>query len=144
MGRKAPDATQLELTIRFANGGTVTAEDIDLIEAVRRARSILAASKATGVSYRKCWLTVDALNRCFETPVFETFPGRRGGGTALTDFGARLVALYRSVERRAGNAAAPALAELTSALDPDYRSRATSGAEAGRAAQPRPSRWQRS
>ncbi|WP_425283201.1 hypothetical protein [Methyloceanibacter methanicus] len=49
MGRKAPDATQLELTIRFANGGTVTAEDIDLIEAVRRARSILAASKATGV-----------------------------------------------------------------------------------------------
>ncbi|WP_108683064.1 winged helix-turn-helix domain-containing protein [Methyloceanibacter sp. wino2] len=144
MGRAAPGSAHMEITIRFANGGTVTAEDIDLIEAVRRARSILGASKATGVSYRKCWLTVDALNRCFETPVFETFPGRRGGGAALTDFGARLVALYRSVERRAGNAAAPSLAELTAALDPDYQPRATSGAAAGRVAQPRPSRWQQS
>jgi molybdate transport repressor ModE-like protein len=56
--------------VSFANGGSLTPEDLALIEAIRSERSILAASRATGVSYRKCWLMVDALNRTFETPVF--------------------------------------------------------------------------
>ena len=85
------------MIVRFANGGRLTLEDLALIDAIRAERSILAASRATGVSYRKCWLMVDALNRTFETPVFATFPGRRGGGAQLTDFGERLVAPSRSM-----------------------------------------------
>ena len=71
-------ASRLDVTVRFANGGSLTPEVIALIDAIRASRSILGASRATGVSYRKCWLMVDALNRTFETPVFATFPGRRG------------------------------------------------------------------
>ena len=95
----AAEDSKVEVTVRFANGGRLTLEDLALIEAIRAERSILAASRATGVSYRKCWLMVDALNRTFETPVFATFPGRRGGGAQLTHFGERLVALYRSRRR---------------------------------------------
>jgi len=137
-------ASHIELVVRFGNGGRLTAEDLALIDAIRKQRSILAASRATGVSYRKCWLMVDALNRIFETPVLATHPGRRGGGAELTPFGERVVALYRSMARRSRNAAAPAIAELTASLDPDYQARAS--AEASEQPEPlsRPSRWRRS
>jgi molybdate transport system regulatory protein len=134
----------MDLIIRFANGGSLMPEDIALIEAIRAESSILAASRATGVSYRKCWLMVDALNRTFETPVFATFPGRRGSGAELTDFGERLVALYRSMERRSRSASAQGLAELTASLDPSYRPRASGEVQEGDQAQPRLSRLRRS
>jgi molybdate transport system regulatory protein len=134
----------MDLIVRFANGGSLTPEDIALIDAIRAERSILGASRATGVSYRKCWLTVDALNRTFETPVFATFPGRRGSGAELTDFGERLVALYRSMERRARSASAQGFAELTASLDPSYRPRASGEVREAGQAEPRLSRLRRS
>lgn len=136
--------SRLDVVVSFANGGSLTPDDIALIDAIRAERSILGASRATGVSYRKCWLMVDALNRTFETPVFATFPGRRGSGAELTDFGARLVALYRSMERRARSSSAQGLAELTASLDPAYRPRANAEAQEGDQAEPRPFRSRRS
>jgi molybdate transport system regulatory protein len=122
------NVSSVEVIVRFGNGGRLAAEDMALIEAIRKHRSILAASRATGVSYRKCWLTVDALNRMFETPVFATYPGRRGGGAELTLFGQRVLALCRSMERRTRSATAQAVAELTASLDPDYQARASAAA----------------
>ncbi len=87
---------------------------------------------------------VDAMNRTFETPVFATFPGRRGSGAELTDFGARLVALYRSMERRARSASAQGLAELTASLNPSYRPRASGEAQEADQPEPRLSRGRRS
>lgn len=117
--------SDVELIVRFANGGRLTAGDLALIEAIRKQRSILAASRVTGVSYRKCWLMVDALNRTFETVVVATHPGRRGGGAELTTFGERVVALYKSMERRTTRATAQAVMELTASLDPAYQARAS-------------------
>jgi molybdate transport system regulatory protein len=141
---KGTKPSSVELIVRFGNGGRLTMEDLALIEAIRKERSILGASRVTGVSYRKCWLTVDALNRTFETAVFATHPGRRGGGADLTPFGERLVALYRSMERRSRTATAQAVAELTASLNPVYQARAS--AEVAEWPQPRskPSRWRRS
>jgi len=70
------------------------------------------------MSDRRVWLLVDAVNRAFEEPAVVTHPGRRDGGAELTPFGARLVALYRTVERRAAEASAGALAELAAARVP--------------------------
>ena len=140
----ASQPSKIEVMVSFANGGSLTPEDLALIEAIRSERSILAASRATGVSYRKCWLMVDALNRTFETPVFATFPGRRGAGAQLTDFGERLVALYRSMERRSRSASAQSLAELNASLNRSYRPPASGGAGEDVAPQPRLSRWRRS
>jgi molybdate transport system regulatory protein len=138
------EAAQIALTISFGNGGRLTPEDLLLIETIRRERSILGAARTTGISYRKCWLMVDALNRTFETPVFETHPGRRGGGAEITVFGERLIALYRSMERRTRTATAAALGELNEAIDPDYQPRASGAAEAAPKAEPRRVRSRRS
>ncbi|NVO15176.1 MAG: LysR family transcriptional regulator [Rhodoplanes sp.] len=139
----APTVTAIELRLAFGNGGSLDPEDIRLLETIRRVRSILGASRALGTSYRKCWLMVDALNHTFETAVVDTFPGRRGGGAALTVFGERLIALYRSLERQARKSGAGTLAELTAALDPDFEPRASGAGSADPTAEPPRSRSQR-
>ena len=136
--------SRVELIVHFGNGGRLTVEDLALIEAIRKERSILGASRATGVSYRKCWLMVDALNRTFEDAVFATHPGRRGGGADLTRFGERLIALYRSMERRTRTATAQAVAEFTASLDPAYQARASAEAAEWPLPRSQPARWQRS
>ncbi|WP_407159055.1 winged helix-turn-helix domain-containing protein [Bradyrhizobium sp. STM 3557] len=135
--------TKIELAIQFNNGGRLKPEDLQLIETIRKERSILGAARASGISYRKCWLMVDALNRTFESPVFETHPGRRGGGAEITPFGERLIALYRSMERRTRAATTAALAELEHATDPEYRKRASGAAEAAPKPEPRQGRSRR-
>ncbi len=117
MLKSTPEAARVTIHLQLPNGGSFTPEDLSLIDAIRIQRSIIGASRALGLSYRKCWLVVDALNRTFESPVVATFPGRRGGGAEITSFGERLVALYRSIERHAGNSARKSLDELTLSLD---------------------------
>jgi len=144
MAAKEKEGSMIELTVHFANGGRLTAEEVALVEAIRRERSILGASRATGVSYRKCWLIVDALNRTFEMPIFATYPGRKGGGAELTPFGERVIALYRSMERRCASATKPAIVELTASLDRDYQARASLEGAERRQSPPQSGRWRRS
>ena len=107
----------LAITLAMPNGARLGPEDVALLEAIRRVRSITGAAKAVGISYRKAWLMVDAIGRAFESAAVETHPGRREGGAELSVFGERLIALYRSVERRAASASAAALGELVAGLD---------------------------
>ncbi len=117
MGKDSQRSAHVAVEIQLPNGGSFGPEDLALIEAIRSVRSIIGASRALGLSYRKCWLGVDALNRTFENPVVATYPGRRGSGAEITAFGERLVALYRSIERHADTSAKPSLTELTGCLD---------------------------
>lgn len=117
MGKELPQTAHVAVEIQLPNGGSFGPEDIALIDAIRSVRSIIGASRALGLSYRKCWLGVDALNRMFESPIVATYPGRRGGGAEITAFGERLVALYRSIERHADVSARKSLDELTASLD---------------------------
>ncbi len=117
-------SARVAIEINLPNGGSFGAQDLALIEAIRSVRSIIGASRFLGLSYRKCWLDVDALNRMFESPVVATFPGRRGGGAEVTPFGERLVALYRSIERHAGASAGKSLDGLTASLDSSFDSKA--------------------
>jgi molybdate transport system regulatory protein len=138
----APARPRIAITIHLPNGGAIGPDDIALVEAIGRLRSITGAAEAVGVSYRTAWLAVDTLNRLFESRVIETFPGRRAAGAAPTPFGDRLVALYRSSERRATAGSALAIEEIGAAADPAYaaaraaRPRKTSGGAVARAAEP--------
>jgi molybdate transport system regulatory protein len=123
--------TRLEIALHFSNGARLGPDELRVVAAIRRQRSILGAGRATGLSYRTCWLIVDALNRAFEQPVIATHPGRRGGGAELTPFGERLVAVYASIERRARAQARPALGEIAAALNPSFRRRASDAAPEG-------------
>jgi molybdate transport system regulatory protein len=93
--------------------GRVGPGKIALLEAIAREGSISGAGRALGMSYRRAWELVHALNRLLGTPaVAATTGGARGGGAVLTEAGAALVADYRAIERAAARAAAGRLAAL--------------------------------
>ncbi|KHK91139.1 winged helix-turn-helix domain-containing protein [Novosphingobium malaysiense] len=71
----------------------------DLLEAIGEHGSISAAGRAMDMSYRRAWLLVDAMNRCWETPLVHTAPGRApGSGARLTEMGEDVLQLYRSLQ----------------------------------------------
>ena len=73
---------------------------VRLLEAVAEHGSISAAGRALGMSYRRAWTLIEALNAGFGRPVVETQAGgRAGGGARLSALGAALVADYRAIER---------------------------------------------
>jgi molybdate transport system regulatory protein len=53
------------------------------------------------MSYRRAWLLVDAMNRCWERPLVETSPGSsHGGGARVSAFGESVLAHYRALQAR--------------------------------------------
>jgi len=89
----------------------------DLLEAIGRTGSISAAARSLGMSYRRAWLLVDAVNRCFRRPLVARVTGGRGGGGArLTAHGAEVLRLYRSIEGKAARSVRPELARLARKL----------------------------
>ncbi len=79
----------------------------DLLDAIREHGSISAAGRAMGMSYRRTWLLVDAMNRCWNDRLVETVIG--GGherGARLTDAGREVLARYRALEKAAASASA--------------------------------------
>lgn len=76
-----------------------------MLEAINATRSIAAAAKSLGMSYRRAWLLVDELNQALSNPaVTATTGGARGGGSELTETGRQLVELYRKIEQQATQA----------------------------------------
>ena len=57
------------------------------------------------MSYRQAWLLVDEVNRMFRVPLVSVQVGGGGGGGAvLTGNGAKVIGLYRELERRSRDA----------------------------------------
>lgn len=76
----------------------------DLIEAIEAHGSISAAARAIGMSYRRAWLLVDTMNRCWKAPIIETAPGGTArAGARVTAFGKDVLGLYRALQARAGS-----------------------------------------
>lgn len=74
----------------------------DLLDAIMREGSISAAGRALGISYRRTWLLVDAMNRCWRAPLVETAAGgSHGGGARVTEFGQDVLAHYRALQEGA-------------------------------------------
>jgi len=78
----------------------------DLLDAIAREGSISAAGRALGMSYRRAWLLVDVMNRCWSGPLVETYPGSaHGGGAKVSALGQTVLAHYRALQARiAGDA----------------------------------------
>ena len=90
---------------------------IRLLEAIGKTGSISRAGRALGMSYRRAWLLVDDMNRCFREPVVTAQPGgAQGGGAALTAFGQKVVQKYRKIETEATAAAKSQLHDLEASL----------------------------
>jgi molybdate transport system regulatory protein len=115
---EAADLASARLTLRIDLGEdrAVGPGKIRLLEAIRDTGSITKAGIALGMSYRRAWLLVDDLNKCFSEPVIAAqVGGSHGGGAVLTSFGTRLIDQYRAIEAEAHSATASRLRELEAA-----------------------------
>jgi molybdate transport system regulatory protein len=109
----------VRLTVRIDFGAerALGPGKIRLLEAIGKTGSISRGGRALGMSYRRAWLLVDDMNRCFRAPVVATQPGGvKGGGAALTPFGVALIENYRAIEAQAAAAAMPRLQALENSL----------------------------
>ena len=89
----------------------------ELVEQIGRKGSISAAAREMGMSYRRAWQLVEALNKSFNEPVVLTaVGGKRGGGAVVTEFGKRLVAQFHGMETKASAAIAAELEEFSAQL----------------------------
>jgi molybdate transport system regulatory protein len=104
-----PQEAAVKFRLRITRGDDIAVGPgkIELLVAIARTGSITAAARELGMSYRRAWLLVDTMNRCFKSPVVEAEAGgRRGGGTALTPVGIDVVRRYRRIESAAAKAGA--------------------------------------
>ncbi|HEX4986572.1 MAG TPA: TOBE domain-containing protein [Burkholderiales bacterium] len=110
--------THLELETGF--GALLGGNRIRLLEAVDRQGSISKAARSIPMSYKAAWDALEELNNLADEPVIlRSIGGAGGGGTKLTDYGRRLVAMFRAIE-----------AEYQAAMDQLYReSDAAEGAD---------------
>ena len=109
-------SARLTLRIDLDEDRAVGPGKIRLLEAIRDTGSISKAGIALGMSYRRAWLLVDDMNKCFSEPVIAAqVGGSHGGGAALTSFGNRLIDQYRAIETEAHSATASRLRELEAA-----------------------------
>ena len=111
------DRIRLTLRVDFGPDRAIGPGKVLLLEAIRDTGSISQAGRSLGMSYRRAWLLVDDMNRCFREPVVTAQPGgSQGGGAALTVFGQKLIQKYRTIETQATAAAKPQLHDLQTSL----------------------------
>lgn len=108
---------RLTLRIDFDGSRAVGPGKIKLMEMINKHGSISEAGRQMGMSYRRAWLLVDSLNRCFRAPdVASHQGGQRGVGASLTEFRHPLLHHYHAVESAAAMAGAAHLKALSAAL----------------------------
>jgi len=107
------------LTLRVIGAGSpaIGPGKAALVEHIAKSGSISSAARAMGMSYRRAWQLVEALNESFAEPVVVTaIGGKRGGGAKVTVFGQELVRGFRAMENKASAAIAGDLQQLTRRL----------------------------
>jgi molybdate transport system regulatory protein len=90
----------------------------DLLDAVEQAGSISAAARNMGMSYRRAWILIEALNRDFKEPLVETSAGGSGGGGArVTAAGQEALRRYRAMEYKASAAVKKEMSDFADLLN---------------------------
>lgn len=93
-----PD-TRLRLRLHFGPDSMLGPGRADLLAAIAEHGSISAAGRQMGMSYRRAWSLIEALNAGFAAPlVASARGGAAGGGAHLTPEGEAVLAHYRKLE----------------------------------------------
>lgn len=90
------DKPQIHLRIRLDGETAIGPGKADLLEGIRETGSIAGAGRRMNMSYKRAWLLVESMNRCFREPVVDTMRGGTArGGATLTPMGEQVLAAYR-------------------------------------------------
>ncbi|MBG7631450.1 MAG: LysR family transcriptional regulator [Bacteroidetes bacterium] len=84
-----------------ADGNILLGEGrVSLLKAIEATGSLTKASKSLGMSYKKAWSLIDAVNKRAEKPVTITnIGGKGGGGATLTPYGKSLVNTFETINK---------------------------------------------
>ena len=71
---------------------------VNLLRAIGEQGSISAGAKSLGMSYKKAWTLIDAVNARAEQPVIvSSIGGAGGGGAQLTPYGRKLIEVFDAI-----------------------------------------------
>jgi molybdate transport system regulatory protein len=118
-GNDMENPAALKLRIRILQEGAVVMGPgrADLLALIRNTGSIAAAGRKMGMSYKRAWVLVEAMNKSFAAPLVEAAKGGSGGGGAkLTVLGIAVLSAYQALEQDCLSAAEAPLARLQRAL----------------------------
>lgn len=74
---------------------------VELLQRIDETGSISTAAKQMGMSYKKAWEMIDALNKQTATPfVIRQVGGEKGGGSVITDEAKKLIAYHKLLRQR--------------------------------------------
>ncbi|RYE07486.1 MAG: LysR family transcriptional regulator [Hyphomicrobiales bacterium] len=112
----APGLTHLRVT--FSDDFYVGPGRADLLEGIAETGSIAAAGKRMGMSYKRAWSLVQAMNEGWRTPLVETSRGGAGqGGASLSADGQLVLERYRAMQEASRKAIAADVAAISKRLD---------------------------
>ena len=100
-GKSSTSLPKLKLSLRLLYGDEIAMGPgkAELLAAIVKTGSISAAGKSMGMSYRRAWMLVDVMNRCFKSPLVETAKGgSHGGGAWLSPLGKAMLANYQTMD----------------------------------------------
>lgn len=109
------------LRVRVMQGQTIAfgPGKADLLQAIAQTGSISGAAREMDMSYRRAWLLVEEMNRCFASPLVATATGgARGGGAAVTELGQEVLSRYRRMQKKAAASIAGELRQLQALMRP--------------------------
>jgi molybdate transport system regulatory protein len=111
-----PERPGLHLRVVIEGGVAMGPGRAELLEGIRETGSIAAAGRRMGMSYKRAWGLVEAMNGAFRMPLVDAAKGGAGGGgAALTEAGQAVLAAYRRLEGAAEAAGAGELAAIAAA-----------------------------
>lgn len=113
MGNDIPEHGLGHLRVVLTDKAYIGPGRADLLDGIARTGSISAAGKAMGMSYKRAWELVQALNEGFGAPLVETNRGgATQGGAVLTELGQQVLAAYRAMQAKTQDAIAGDVAAL--------------------------------
>ena len=112
-----PDRLGIHLRVVLGEEVAIGPGKADLLQGVAETGSIAAAGRRLGMSYKRAWSLVEAMNAMFAEPLVEAAKGGAGGGgAALSPLGSAMLAAYRKLEAAAETAGAAELDAMRAAM----------------------------
>lgn len=91
---------QGKVFLTTASQQSFASAQIELLIAIGDCGSISRAAKQAGISYKTAWDRIDAMNNMSNEPlVVRSTGGAKGGGTALTEQGKKIIIGFQSIQQ---------------------------------------------